>query len=198
MGVKASQITGVSFVYSIVCSGANQRKHQSFASLAFGGEFTGTGDFPQSTSNAENVPIWWRRDAFMAMITEAQITMGTYIFVLPVCIITNMPEYFIMFSFWLSSWWRHQMEAFSALLAFCAGNSPVSVKSQYTDRWRGALMFSLVYAWMHDWVNNREAGDLRRHRGHYDVIVMLTFMILILTHTQCWAELKAPHDIQAL
>ena len=22
------------------------------------------------------------------------------------------------------------------------------------------------------WVNNREAGDLRRHRGHYDVIVM--------------------------
>ena len=23
------------------------------------------------------------------------------------------------------SWWRHQMEAFSALLAICAGNSPV-------------------------------------------------------------------------
>ena len=22
------------------------------------------------------------------------------------------------------------------------------------------------------WVNNREAGDLRRHRAHYDVIVM--------------------------
>ena len=25
----------------------------------------------------------------------------------------------------LWSWWRHQMEAFSALLAICAGNSPV-------------------------------------------------------------------------
>ena len=24
------------------------------------------------------------------------------------------------------SWWRHQMETFSALLARCAGNSPVS------------------------------------------------------------------------
>ena len=24
------------------------------------------------------------------------------------------------------TWWRHQMETFSALLAFCAGNSPVS------------------------------------------------------------------------
>ena len=28
----------------------------------------------------------------------------------------------------LSSWWRHQMEAFSALLALCAGNSPVTGK----------------------------------------------------------------------
>ena len=27
-------------------------------------------------------------------------------------------------------------------------------------------------AWINGWVNNREAGDLRRHRTHYDVIVM--------------------------
>ena len=27
---------------------------------------------------------------------------------------------------WLFSWWRHQMETFSALLALCAGNSPVT------------------------------------------------------------------------
>ena len=33
-------------------------------------------------------------------------------------------------------------------------------------------MFSLIYAWINDWVNNREAGDLRRQHGHYDVIVM--------------------------
>ena len=26
----------------------------------------------------------------------------------------------------VSSWWRHQVEAFSALLGFCAGNSPVT------------------------------------------------------------------------
>ena len=26
--------------------------------------------------------------------------------------------------------------------------------------------------WMKSWVNNREAGDLRSHRPHYDVIVM--------------------------
>ena len=32
---------------------------------------------------------------------------------------------------------------------------------------------SLICARINDWVNNREAGDLRRYRGHYDVIVML-------------------------
>ena len=70
------------------------------------------------------------------------------------------------------SWWRHQMETFSALLALCAGNSPVPVNSPHKGQWRGALMFSLICARINDWVNNREAGDLRRHRGHYDVNVI--------------------------
>ena len=35
-----------------------------------------------------------------------------------------------------------------------------------------ALMFSLIYARINDWVNNREAGDLRRYLGHYNVSVM--------------------------
>ena len=70
------------------------------------------------------------------------------------------------------TWWRHQMEIFSALLALCAGNSPVPVNSPHKGQWRGALMFCLICARIDDWVNNREAGDLRRHRGHYDVIVM--------------------------
>ena len=33
-------------------------------------------------------------------------------------------------------------------------------------------MLSLIFAWINRRVNNREAGDLRRHRAHYDVIVM--------------------------
>ena len=40
------------------------------------------------------------------------------------------------------------------------------------SQWRGALMFSLICAWINDWVNNREAGDLRRRHGHSDVNVM--------------------------
>ena len=166
-----------------------------------------------------------------------------------------------------SPWWRHQMETFSVLLAFCAGNSPVisefsaqspvlrsfdvffdlrlnnrlgkqargwwletpsgplwrhcnvpwlemtprrnnfsstpiwlgypqlhddvikwkhfprnwpfvrkihrsPVNFPHKGQWRGALMFSLIYVWINDWANNREAGDLRRQHGHYDVIVM--------------------------
>ena len=47
-------------------------------------------------------------------------------------------------------------------------------------QWRGALMFSLIYAWINDWVNNREAGDLRRQHGHYDVIVMNCENVLLL------------------
>ena len=39
-------------------------------------------------------------------------------------------------------------------------------------QWRGALMFSLICSWINGWVNNHEAGDLRRHRAHYDVTVI--------------------------
>ena len=37
---------------------------------------------------------------------------------------------------------------------------------------RGTLMFSSICAWINGWVNNREAGVLRRHHAHYDVIVL--------------------------
>ena len=53
------------------------------------------------------------------------------------------------------------------------GNSPVPVNSPHKGQWRGALMFSLIWARINDWVNNRKAGDLRRHRGHCDVNVMI-------------------------
>ena len=71
------------------------------------------------------------------------------------------------------TWWRHQMETFSALLAICAGNSPVTGEFPLKGQWRRALMFSLICAWINGWVNNREAGDLRCQRVHYDVIVMV-------------------------
>ena len=58
MGAIASQITSLTIVHSTVYSDADQRKHQSSASLAFVWEFTG--DPVQMAINAENVTIWWR------------------------------------------------------------------------------------------------------------------------------------------
>ena len=49
--------------------------------------------------------------------------------------------------------------------------SPVNFP--HKGQWRGALMFTLICARMNGWVNNREAGDLRRYLAHYDVIVMI-------------------------
>ena len=60
MGAMASQITSLTIVYSTF---ADQRKHQSSASLAFvrGIPRARTGEFPaQMASNAENASIWWR------------------------------------------------------------------------------------------------------------------------------------------
>ena len=59
MSATAFQITDVSILYSTVCWGANQRKHQSSASLFFVKGIHRW--FPsQRASNAENVFIGWR------------------------------------------------------------------------------------------------------------------------------------------
>ena len=63
---------------------------------------------------------------------------------------------------------------------------------EHKGQWRGALMFSLICVRINDWVNNREAGDLRGFRGHYDVIVMET------NHTrnnvQCVLQTKSSRE----
>ena len=42
-------------------------------------------------------------------------------------------------------------------------------------------MFSLIFAWINGWVNNREAGDLKRYRAYYDITVMFVKGTLLLT-----------------
>ena len=65
------------------------------------------------------------------------------------------------------------METFSALLPRCEWNPPVIRGFPHKGQWRGALMFSLICVWTNDWISNRDACDLRRHRAHYDVTVMV-------------------------
>ena len=64
------------------------------------------------------------------------------------------------------------METFPLYWPFVAGIHRSSVNYPHKGQWSGALVFSLICAWANGWVNNRDAGDLRRHRAHYDVTVM--------------------------
>ena len=70
------------------------------------------------------------------------------------------------------AWWRHQMEKIPRYWPFVRGIHRSPENSPHKGQWRGALLFSLICVWINGWVNNCEAGDLRRHLAHYDVIVM--------------------------
>ena len=64
--------------------------------------------------------------------------------------------------------WKH----FPRYWPFVRGIPRSPVNSPHKGQRRGALMFSLICVWINGWENNREAGDLRRYRAHFDVIVM--------------------------
>ena len=55
---------------------------------------------------------------------------------------------------------------------FMQGIHRSPVNSLHKGQWRGALGFSIICVWINGWVNSREAGDLMRHRAHYDVNIM--------------------------
>ena len=123
MTTMASQITSLTVVYSIVYSDADQRKHQSSASLAF---VRGIHRGPV------NSPHKWPVTRKMCPFDD-------------VIMCNQFPRY------WPFVW---------------------PVNSPHKGLWRGALMFSLICARINGWANNGDAGDLRRHIAHYDVIVM--------------------------
>ena len=64
--------------------------------------------------------------------------------------------------------WKH----FPRYWPFARGIHRSPVTSPHKGQWCGALMFSLICVRISSWINSREAGDLKRYRAHYDVIVM--------------------------
>ena len=68
----------------------------------------------------------------------------------------------------------------SALLSLCAGIHRWPVSSPHKGQWRAALIFSLICTRINGWMNNGEAGDLRRHRAHYDVVIMLLLICICM------------------
>ena len=86
--------------------------------------------------------------------------------------------------------WKH----FPRYWPFVRGIHRSPVNSPHKGQWHGALIFSLICAWINAWVNNREASDLRRHRVHYDVILMriheMHVLHLCLTTCNTWPPAK--------
>ena len=88
------------------------------------------------------------------------------------------------------SWWRHQMEPFPRYWPFVRGIHRSPVNSPHEGRWYGALMFSLIWVWTNGWLNNRDAGDLRRHHAHYNVTVKSAFMHLSIVQKETKQSIK--------
>ena len=65
--------------------------------------------------------------------------------------------------------WKH----FPRYWPFVRGIHRSPVNSPHKGQWRGALMFSLIFAGINGWAKNREAGDLKRYLAHCDVTVMI-------------------------
>ena len=79
---------------------------------------------------------------------------------------THMLVWFLLDNYMDSKMWKSMITSsngnISVLMALCDGNPTVG----------GALIFSSICAWTKGWVNNRDAGDLRRYRPHYGVPVI--------------------------
>ena len=91
--------------------------------------------------------------------------------------------------------WKH----FPRYCPFVRGIHRSLVNSPHKGQWRGALMFSLTCTRVNGWVNNGEAGDLRRKRARYDVTLMCwpaKVNILIPEDTSFqWVNSLRPSDI---
>ena len=94
--------------------------------------------------------------------------------------------------------WKH----FPRYWPFVRGIHRSLVNSPHNGQWHGALIFSLICAWINGWVNNCEAGDLRCHRAHYDVNVMhmkymhkYSWKESVETHTFFWSNWGKYFDI---
>ena len=66
-----------------------------------------------------------------------------------------------------------KLKHFARYRPFVRGIHRSPMNSPHRGQLRGASMFSLTCSWINGWVNNREAGDLRHHRTHYDVTVIM-------------------------
>ena len=92
--------------------------------------------------------------------------------------------------------WEHddviKWKRFPRYWPFVRGIHRSPVNSPHNGQRRGNSVFSLICVWI-GWVNNREAGDLRRHRAHYHVTVMKRLLLHVL-----FSDLAGGSDLGSL
>ena len=127
MSAMVSQITSLAIVYSIVYSGADQRKHQSSASLAF---VRGIHRWP--VNSLHKGPVTWKKFPFDDVIMKTEFHIKKkMICEIGARTVKNSDE--------ITSWPEYISHLFILL------SSTASVFSQ-NILWRGSLMFSLICA----------------------------------------------------
>ena len=99
-----------------------------------------------------------------------------------VCMMTSWHDHCCLHC-WIFNDGRNHMETFSTFLALCEGNP--SVNGGFPSQSPLTLSFdAFFFIWTNTWVNNRDAGDLRRHRTHYDVTMMWLGLCAVI-NTKC-------------
>ena len=89
----------------------------------------------------------------------------------------NLQMYLLIYALSVTPSWQNRtsyqfmmtfsnLEHFPHYWPFVRGIHWSPVISPHKRQWRGALVFSLICVWINGWVNNRKAGDLRRHCAH--------------------------------
>ena len=103
MSARASQITGVSIIYTTVCSDANQRKHQSSAALALCGEFTGHRWIPRSKGQWRGKCFHLMTSSYLGVVCCGKILTHIILLVFSYYVIDSSPPSVAYMRQWIGS-----------------------------------------------------------------------------------------------
>ena len=166
MGEMASQITSLTIIYSTVHWGADQRKHQSFTSLAF----------------VRGIHRWSVNSPHKWPVARKMLPSDDVIIIIPT-LPWSMCDGGTVRLTAITQTAQHgdviKRKQFPRYWPFVRGIHRSPVNSRHKGQWRGALML---------FINLRLNKRLRCHCAHYDVTVMDRYWDLLwqCIHNLLW------------
>ena len=128
------------------------------------------GGFPsQKANNAESVSTSWSHQCMnSSKVLDIHRLAQSPLLWMMVFHISGGKQWWKLWFHYDVIKWKH----FPGHWSIVRGIHRSSVNSPHESQWCRALIFCLMCAWTNGWTNNRDAGDVRRHRVGYDVTVM--------------------------